>query len=63
MSLRLHRCSVRQIADPTGQLLLTQRFDPALGAGLLGLFTGADELMDGLALLGRAANKLSPLNW
>ncbi|MBE7471958.1 MAG: hypothetical protein HS114_22700 [Anaerolineales bacterium] len=47
--------------DPlTGRKLSNAEIGMALGAGLLGLFTGADELMDGLALLGRAANKLSP---
>ena|GEM_PF-3309645 len=47
--------------DPlTGRELSKAEIGLALGAGLLGLFTGADELMDGLALLGRAANKLSP---
>ena len=47
--------------DPlTGRKLSKAEIGLALGAGLLGLFTGADELMDGLALLGRAANKLSP---
>ena len=43
-----------------GRKLSKAEWGLALGAGLLGLFTGADELMDGLALLGRAANKLSP---